>query len=238
LLTGENQMKIIYPFLCLLIAISSVIFVPSCEPPPVTINDFHASPVTINEGQASTLMWDVTGVTRASLNNGIGEVVPSGKAIVTPETTTKYVLTVMRGSQKLTREVTVTVNRENLASQPAAPSNTVQNPVKPVVATVTVRYDNLNTDELMSNQIAVWHTYAKLAGSASAATSFYSNNTRGGTSTLGSAGVAIKSPLIILPGNEGMVCIVRNYAQVSYRFFNLNNSWYGDTTEEAAHQDR
>jgi hypothetical protein len=234
-------MKSVYLLLCLLISISSVIFAPACEAPPVTINDFHASPATINQGQASTLIWDVTGVSRVTLNNGIGEVVPTGKAIVTPEATTKYVLTAMRGKQPLTREVTVTVNAEAKSGQQGqttVPANTVQNQeIKVKGVPATLKYDSMNgtNDDLLSNQIAVWHTYAKMAGASSAATSFYSNSTRGGTSTLGSAGTAVKSPLLILPDSEGMVCIVRNYAQVSYRYFNIVTTWYGDSTDEAAH---
>jgi hypothetical protein len=233
-------MKYIYFAFCLLLSVTAVICAPSCET-PISINDFHASPSAVIEGQASTLVWDTAGVSRASLNNGIGEVVPAGTAIVTPSTTTKYVLTITSGSQQLTREITVTVTPETTGSQqqaPAASTNTgtAQGNSGGWVP-VSLRYDNLNVsgDNYLSDQIAVWHTYAKLAGASTSLTAMYSNSTRGGTLVTNEAGVPVKSPLIILPSNKGMVCIIKNYSQISYKYFGLVTSWYGDSMSEAEH---
>jgi hypothetical protein len=184
----------------LLIAGALIFPAVSCEE-PIVINSFQATPATINEGQSSTLQWSTSGVSRANLNAGIGDVVSSGTAIVTPSVTTKYVLTVVRGSEKVTREVTVTVNKETFAAlqTPEQPDTVKESNIKWVPA--VLRYDNLNntTEDYLDDQVAVWHTYAKMAGSSSSATAFYTNSLRGGTITLGSAGAAVKSPLIILP---------------------------------------
>lgn len=230
-------MKKSYSLFSLLIVFSSIIILPACEP-PVVINDFQAAPEIINKGQSSTLQWDASGVTRVTLNNGIGEVVPSGKAIVTPSVTTKYVLTAGKDAQKQTRSVTVTVNTESDTSKqglPTTPSASASQDSAVKWVAASIRYDNLNTesDSYLTNQIAVWHTYAKMAGSSSTASAGYSNSARGGVSTLGSAGTAVKSPLIILPYGQGMVCIIKNYSQISYKYFNLVTSWYGDSLEEA-----
>jgi len=233
-------MRNIYLVNCLLLTFASIILSASCEA-PVTINDFHAAPSVISKGQSSTLEWDVSGVTRVHINNGIGEVVPTGKRIVTPASTTTYVMTVVQNSKTVTGEVTVTVttlsagSQQDMAKPPQGEGAGQGSKAKWTSA--VLRYDNLKTEseDYLYEQIAVWHTYAKLAGTPSAAMSFYSNSTRGGALTLGSAGTAIKSPLIILPSGEGMVCIIRNYAQITYRFFDLATSWYGDSNDEGAH---
>ncbi len=76
----------------------------SCSEPPV-INSFNASPTAITSGQAVTLQWDVSGTNVVNIS-GVGDVAPSGKAIVIPRSTTTYVLTVPKSTQSLS----VTIN--------------------------------------------------------------------------------------------------------------------------------
>lgn len=209
----------------------------SCEE-PASIVSFSASPSTITEGGSSTLQWITSGVHKANLNNGIGDVIASGSAIVTPSVTTKYVLTIVKDRQVITREVTVTVNKEPFATPVQQPSST-QPATPPAQAgkwvPADLRYDNLGktTDDYLDDQIAVWHTYARMAGSTSSAAAFYTNNLKGQPITMGSAGSAVKSPLLILPGNQGMVCIIKNYSQTSYRYFEMVATAYSDSKDEA-----
>ena len=78
-------------------------------PGPV-INHFSATPVTINEGEAATLSWDITDAETAAINNGVGAVSPTtGSVQVSPTSTTWYTLTATSSTGSVTRSVTVTV---------------------------------------------------------------------------------------------------------------------------------
>jgi hypothetical protein len=219
-----------------LVLISSLGFTLSCGN-PVTINYFYASPPAITNGQTCSLEWDVKGTNRVNIS-GLGDVGPSGKAFVKPDATTTYLLTVPGGAGQ--KSVTVIVNSpqvtsnsgpadENGPNVAAEPTNTVNSPL------VTLKYDNLGntTEDYLSNQIAVWHTYAKLPGSASLSNAGYSQDLHKVFNSSNSTGVPIKSPLIILPFGEGMVCIVKNYSNLSYQFLKIGTTWYGDTRDEA-----
>jgi hypothetical protein len=63
----------------------------STTPPPIV--SFGANSTSINEGQSSTLQWNVTGATSVSINQGIDTVSTSGSRVVTPTTSTTYTLT-------------------------------------------------------------------------------------------------------------------------------------------------
>jgi len=203
---------------------------------PVVINYFNVSPTTVNEGQAVTLQWSVSGATRVNINNGIGDTAHAGTAIDTPDGTTTYVLTATSGSQTLTREIPITVNKPSTTgaaqTDTTAAQNPASNPAGQVALTPAVlRYDNLNTttDNYLSNQVAIWHTYAKLPASSSIAQAGYSGDVR---KVVSSTGVAVKSPLIILPLKDGMVCIVKNYSQVTYQYNKITSTWYDSVMDD------
>jgi hypothetical protein len=168
----------------------------------------------------------------------VGDVGPSGKAFVRPDATTTYLLTVPGGAER--SAVTVVVNSPNVTGNSSAAGTPGPNaPAEPTnasdSASVILKYDNLNntTEDYLSNQIAVWHTYAKLPASSSLYTAGYSQDLHKLFSSSNSTGVAVKSPLIILPFGEGMVCIVKNYANLSYQFLKMGTTWYGDSKDEA-----
>ena len=79
-----------------------------------TINSFTASPTTINNGGSSTLSWNTTGCTSATISDSLRShnVSLSGSESVHPTVTTTYKLTA-RGSNGVikTKSVTVTVNQ-------------------------------------------------------------------------------------------------------------------------------
>jgi hypothetical protein len=57
------------------------------------ISSFSASPASIAAGASSTLDWSVTGATKISIDQGIGNVALTGSRAVMPGTTTVYTLT-------------------------------------------------------------------------------------------------------------------------------------------------
>jgi len=75
--------------------------------PPV-INSFTANPTSINQGQSSTLSWNVTGALTISIS-GIG-VVTGTSISVSPSATTTYTLTATNSAGSPTAQTTVTVN--------------------------------------------------------------------------------------------------------------------------------
>ncbi|MGA9049678.1 MAG: hypothetical protein WB588_11875 [Dehalococcoidia bacterium] len=230
-----NTLLYLIPILVLLVSLVSSPFIACSEPP--AINYFNASPTAITSGQAVTLQWDVSGATRANIS-GVGAVVPSGQAIVTPATTTTYVLTVPDSTLSLSVTIDVTSSVDTSGVEPAGanePMPATSSTDNSSVPMVILRYDNLNTssDDYLSSQIAVWHTYAKLPGSSISASAGYSADTHQEFTSSSTTGIPVKSPLIILPFREGMVCIIRNYSSLSYQYFKLGTASYYDQVDES-----
>jgi len=223
------------PIIMLIVSLVSSPFL-SCSEPPA-INYFNASPAAITSGQAVTLQWDVSGATRANISS-VGAVVPSGKAIVTPTSTTTYVLTVPGSTQSLSVTIDVKSTEDVNGSEPAgtnAPRPATSSAGDSSVTRVTLKYDNLDStsDDYLSNQIAVLHTYAKLPGSNAAASAGYSADIHRTFNSSNSTGVPVKSPLIILPFMGGMFCVVKNYSSVSYQLYKLDTAWYYNQIDES-----
>jgi len=206
----------------------------SCGSPAV-INYFNASPTSIKAGQAVTLEWEATGTNGVNINNGIGYVIPAGRAVVVPRVTTTYVLTLPNGGSK---SVTIEVKPESEAvnTPTQQPATTTPDTGKAASApvTVTLKNDNLDdsSDSYLSEQIAVWHTYAKLPESAVTASAGYAASATRSFNASRNTGIPVKSPLLILPNREGMVCIIKSYASMSYLYYKIGTTWYYDTMED------
>jgi len=69
-----------------------------------------ASPGTIYAGQSSLLVWNCTNAGQVSIDNGIGEVHPSGSLSVSPAQTTTYTITATGPGGRASAAATVTVN--------------------------------------------------------------------------------------------------------------------------------
>jgi hypothetical protein len=83
---------------------------PSCSGTP-NIASFTALPNPITPGQSTTLSWgSVTNADTAEIDQGIGGVATPGSKVVTPGSTTTYILTASCGSNTKTAQVTVYVN--------------------------------------------------------------------------------------------------------------------------------
>ncbi|MGI9242749.1 MAG: hypothetical protein ACR2RV_18275 [Verrucomicrobiales bacterium] len=87
--------------------------------PEKPISSFGALPNTISEGEASSLSWFIhEGATVATIDNGIGDILPetvmgAGEEMVSPGVTTTYTLSVESPDGDATAEATVTVRLIN-----------------------------------------------------------------------------------------------------------------------------
>jgi hypothetical protein len=91
-------------------------------PPPPTpplILAFSAVPLSIQQGQNSTLIWQVSNADTVNITS-LGSVVLASSAQVTPPVTTTYVLTATKGSLTATQSVTITVTPATVAPPPPA----------------------------------------------------------------------------------------------------------------------
>jgi hypothetical protein len=77
---------------------------------PPTVNSFVASPGGIYAGQQSTLSWNVTGATSVSIQPEVGTVSPTGSKVVSPGTSTRYVLTAANSEGNSTASATLEVS--------------------------------------------------------------------------------------------------------------------------------
>jgi hypothetical protein len=77
--------------------------------PPVII-EFSNNPSTINSGGTSTLLWNVTGATSVSIDQGIGQVSVAGTREVSPATSTVYTISATNSTGTVTRSAVATVN--------------------------------------------------------------------------------------------------------------------------------
>ncbi len=83
------------------------------DPPAPTepvISTFSASPGDIILESSSELSWGVTNATKATIDQGIGDVPLSGSTTVRPSDTTTYTLTATNGSLQAVKTCTVTVD--------------------------------------------------------------------------------------------------------------------------------
>jgi len=79
-------------------------------PPPAPTVFLSASPAAIDQGQCATLSWSATNASSASIDQGIGNVDPSGSRQVCPGSTTPYTITAAGAGGSRTATKTVTVN--------------------------------------------------------------------------------------------------------------------------------
>jgi hypothetical protein len=73
------------------------------------ISSFAASPTSINQGQQTTLSWNVSGATTITIQPDIGTVGPSGSLTLTPNATVTYTLTAGNEAGSTTGSTTVNV---------------------------------------------------------------------------------------------------------------------------------
>ncbi len=79
---------------------------PAAKP---TISSFTASPTSINQGQQTTLSWNVSGATTVTIQPDIGTIGPTGSLTLTPNATVTYTLTASNEAGSSTSSATVNV---------------------------------------------------------------------------------------------------------------------------------
>jgi len=82
---------------------------PSQPATPPEVMAFSASPSKIKTGESATLLWNVTGATSVTIDQGIGNVDVAGTKTVSPTTTTIYTLTATNSAGTNTESATITV---------------------------------------------------------------------------------------------------------------------------------
>lgn len=102
--------------LLLLVLIPGCITFVSPSPNPITpvgtapvIIAFSSNPATIDAGGTSTLLWNVTGATSVSIDQGIGQVDVAGTRAVSPSISTVYTISATNTTGNIARSVVTTV---------------------------------------------------------------------------------------------------------------------------------
>lgn len=83
---------------------------PAAQPatPPVVVT-FSVNPTEIKTGESATLLWNVTGATSVTIDQGISNVNVADTKTVSPAKTTTYTLTATNSAGTKTESVTLTV---------------------------------------------------------------------------------------------------------------------------------
>ncbi|MGA9048460.1 MAG: hypothetical protein WB588_05650 [Dehalococcoidia bacterium] len=95
------------------------------------IISFSIDPPDISPGESTVMTWDVIGANSVSIDNGIGNLPPSGSLSLTPGTTTYYQLTATNSYGPISSSVIVTVYPLNYCYCP--PLSVIQQP-PPVIS--------------------------------------------------------------------------------------------------------
>jgi PKD repeat protein len=106
---------------------------PAAQPatPPVVVT-FSANPTEIKTGGSATLLWNVTGATSVTIDQGIGNVTVADTKTVSPTKTTTYTLTATNSAGTKTESVTLTVGGFSI------PPGLIRPHIPPITFTETV----------------------------------------------------------------------------------------------------
>jgi hypothetical protein len=85
---------------------TAVLAPPAVKP---AIGSFAASPTNINQGEQTTISWNVSGATAITIAPAIGTVGPSGSLTLTPDATVTYTLTASNAAGSATSSATINV---------------------------------------------------------------------------------------------------------------------------------
>jgi hypothetical protein len=88
--------------------------------------EFSSNPSTINAGGTSTLLWNVTGATSVSIDQGIGQVNVAGTRVLSPTKSTAYTISATNSAGTVIRSSAIII-----VSAPAPPPQTT--PSNPVI---------------------------------------------------------------------------------------------------------
>lgn len=95
---------------------------PPAQPttPPVVVT-LSATPTAIKSGDSSTLLWNVTGATSVTIDQGIGKVAVAGTKTVSPTKTTEYTLTATNSAGTTNQSISLTISGLNIPPRQLLP---------------------------------------------------------------------------------------------------------------------
>src|SRR4030042_1378393 len=96
--------------LALLLLSVFLIISPSCVSLLPSIVTFQTNPAVITAGQSATLVWNVSGTSTATIDQGLGVVPAAGSQIVSPTSTTVYTLTAGNFAGTPTKSIVISGN--------------------------------------------------------------------------------------------------------------------------------
>jgi uncharacterized protein (TIGR03437 family) len=183
------------------------------------ISNFTASPPTIQAGQSSTLSWSVTNATSISIDNGIGTVTGSSR-VVSPGSTTTYVLTASSSAGSVTASTTTTV----AAPTPAPTISSFSASPSTITAgqSSTLSWSVSNATSIsIDNGIGTVTGSSRTVNPATTTTYVLTASNAGGTRTA-SATVNVASACTVSGGVANDTMFVSNNGTLS----NAGSSWY------------
>jgi hypothetical protein len=95
--------------LSLLVLIGCTTAAPTAPVAKPAISSFTANPTSINQGEQTTINWNVSGATTISIEPSIGSVGASGSLTLSPGATTTYTLTASNEAGSATSSTTINV---------------------------------------------------------------------------------------------------------------------------------
>ncbi len=157
-----------------------------------TIDSFSASSTTIVEGESTTLSWQTSYATSASIDNGVGAQPVDGAVAVSPVVTTTYTLTATGPGGVATATATVTViPAPRIDSFTATPAVIVEG------GSSTLEWATTNVDSVsIDNGIGAQPVDGSIIVSPAATTTYTLTATGLGGTVTATATVAVSPPTI------------------------------------------
>jgi hypothetical protein len=97
-------------FLPLLLLSVFLIISTSCASLLPSIVTFQANPAVITAGQSATLVWNASGTSSVSIDQGLGAVPAAGSQVVFPTVTTVYTMTASNLAGATSKSIVISVN--------------------------------------------------------------------------------------------------------------------------------
>jgi len=192
-------MKKLVPLLLLLVMITAGcdligLTATSTTEPPV-ISSFDADPPTVAAGESSTLKWNVSGATKVSIDQGIGNVALTGNRAVMPGATTVYTLTATNAagaSAMATAQIIVSGVPSPPASLPVINSFTASPPEIAAGSSATLSWNISNaTSVTIAPGVGTYASSGSTIVSPAATTSYILTATNTAGSTTAAAQVTV-----------------------------------------------
>jgi len=160
---------------------------------------FDINPPIISPGSSTTMEWDVSGADTVFINQGVGDVSPSGTMTISPSATTSYTITAMNFYGSVTSSATAVVNPA--PGVPVIVSFTASPNSVPAGSSSSLQWDVIGATSVSINQ-----GIGKVTSSARQSVSPTTTTTYTLTSTNG-AGNAIASTTVTVSQSSGLPLI-------------------------------